>query len=149
MEQTEMIFDVSRDPYNHMSRLLFGRWKPFILMAMVFDEGKTNFSDFIKQLPISHKVLAENLKAMEADGLITRTVVPDTPPRTEYRLTDAGQSMVPLLRAVYDAGWRDMKAKGMPIDALGEMWHGYRERDERLLSVRYGQEKRPAEAENK
>ena len=149
MEQTEMIFDVSRDPYNHMARLLFGRWKPFILMAMVFDEGKTNFSDFIKQLPISHKVLAENLKAMEADGLITRTVVPDTPPRTEYRLTDAGQSMVPLLRAVYDAGWRDMKAKGMPIDALGEMWHGYRERDERLLSVRYGQEKRPADREGK
>lgn len=137
MEQTEMIFDVSRDPYNHMARLLFGRWKPFILMAMVFDEGKTNFSDFIKQLPISHKVLAENLKAMESDGLITRTVVPDTPPRTEYRLTDAGQSMVPLLRAVYDAGWRDMKAKGMPIDALGEMWHGYRERDERLLAIPY------------
>ena len=133
MEKTELIFDVSKDPYNHMSRILFGRWKPFLLMAMVFDEGKTNFSDFIKQLPISHKVLAENLRAMEADGLIYRTVVPDTPPRTEYRLTESGLSMVPLLRAVYDAGWKDMTAKGMPIDALGEMWHGYRERDDRLM----------------
>ncbi len=132
MKET-MIFDVSRDPYSHMSRMLFGRWKPFLLMAMVFDEGKTNFSDFIKQLPISHKVLAENLRAMEADGLIYRTVVPDTPPRTEYRLTETGLSMVPLLRAVYDAGWRDMKAKGLPIDTLGEMWHGYRERDDRLM----------------
>lgn len=133
MEKKELIFDVNKDPYNHMARILFGRWKPFLLMAMVFDEGKTNFSDFIKQLPISHKVLSENLKAMEADGLITRTVVPDTPPRTEYRLTETGLSMVPLLRAVYDAGWKDMTRKGMPIDALGEMWHGYRERDDRLM----------------
>ena len=133
MSDETMIFDLSKDPYSHMSRMLFGRWKPFLLMAMVFDEGKTNFSEFIKQLPISHKVLSENLKAMEADGLITRTVVDASPPRTEYRLTETGLSMVPLLRAVYDAGWRDMKAKNLPIDTLGEMWHGYRERDNRLL----------------
>ena len=129
----EYIFDVQKDPYSHMIRMLFGRWKPFILMAMIFDEGKTNYSDFIKQLPISHKVLTDNLKALEADGLIYRTVVPDTPPRTEYRLTESGLSMVPLLRAVYDAGWKDMTAKGLPIDTLGEMWHGYRERDEDLM----------------
>ncbi len=129
----QLDFDIEKDPYNHMARMLFGRWKPFILMAMIFDEGKTNFSDFAKQLPISHKVLAENLRAMEADGLLYRTVVPDTPPRTEYRLTEAGEAMVPLLRAVYDAGWHDMKAKGLPVDALGEMWHGYRERDPELM----------------
>lgn len=139
MSEEELVFDVQKDPYNHMIRILFGRWKPFILMAMVFDEGKTNFSDFIKQLPISHKVLSDNLKAMEADGLICRTVVPDTPPRTEYRLTETGLSMVPLLRAVYDAGWKDMTRKGMPIDTLGEMWHGYRERDEHLMHRKYKQ----------
>ena len=137
METNELEFDIRKDPYSHMMRILFCRWKPFILMAMIFDDGKTNFSDFIKRLPISHKVLSENLKAMEADGLIRRTVVPDTPPRTEYRLTETGLPLVPLLRAVYDAGWKDMKAKGMPIDALGEMWHGYRDRDERLVSLPY------------
>ena len=126
-------FDIRKDPYNHMMKLLFCRWKPFILMAMIFDEGKTSFSDFAAQLPISHKVLTENLKAMEQDGLIQRTVIPDTPPRTEYRLTALGHAMVPLLRAVYDAGWTDMKEKGLPIDALGEMWHGYRERDDSLM----------------
>ena len=126
-------FDIQKDPYNHMLRILFSRWKPFILMAMIFDGGKTNFSDFVWQMPISRKVLTENLRAMEADGLIYCTVVPDTPPRTEYRLTEAGRSMIPLLRAVYDAGWQDMKRKGLPIDALGEMWHGYRERDDRLM----------------
>jgi len=128
-----MDFDIEKDPYNHMAQMLFTRWKPFILMAMVFDEGKTNFSDFAKQLPISHKVLTENLKAMEADGLLYRTLIPDNPPRTEYRLTERGLALVPLLRAVYDAGWQDMKAKDLPVDALGEMWHGYRERDPSLM----------------
>ena len=130
-------FDIRRDPYNHMMRILFSRWKPFILMAMIFDEGKTSFSGFAGQLPISHKVLTENLRAMEADGLICRTVVPDTPPRTEYRLTEVGESMVPLLRAVYDAGWQDMKRKGLPVDALGEMWHGYREREPEVMHRPY------------
>ena len=132
-----MEFDIERDPYNHMARMLFSRWKPFLLMAMVFDGGVTNFSDFAGQLPISHKVLSENLKAMEADGLISRTVVPENPPRTEYRLTTRGESMVPLLRAVYDAGWQDMQTKGMPVDALGEKWHGYREQDREQMRRPY------------
>ncbi len=141
MDIKELNFDIEKDPYNHMARILFGRWKPFILMAMIFDEGKTNFSDFAKQLPISHKVLSENLKAMVADGLIERRVIPETPPRTEYRLTERGQAMVPVLRAVYDAGWQDMKSKGLPVDALGEMWHGYRERDDRLMYRPYRKKK--------
>lgn len=133
MDHKQPDFDIRKDPYNHMMKILFSRWKPFILMAMIFDDGKTNFSDFAGQLPISHKVLTENLKAMEQDGLILRTVIPDTPPRTEYRLTELGRSMVPLLQSVYDAGWKDMTAKGLPIDSLGEMWHGYRERDPALM----------------
>jgi len=137
MENIPLEFDIQKDPYNHMMHILFSRWKPFILMAMIFDEGKTNFSDFAGQLPISHKVLTENLKAMEKDGLIFRTVVPDSPPRTEYRLTEVGMELVPLLRAVYDAGWKDMSRKGLPIDALGEMWHGYRERDNELMRRPY------------
>ena len=127
-------FDIRKDPYYYMSKLIFGRWKPFILRAMDFDEGKlTRFARFTKQLAISTKVLAQNLREMEADGLIYRTVVPETPPQVEYRLTEAGKSLVPLLEAVYDWGWRDMKRKGMPIDALGEMWHGRRERDPALM----------------
>lgn len=133
MDQNKPDFDIRKDPYNHMMRILFSRWKPFILMAMIFDEGKTSFSDFAGQLPISHKVLTENLKALEQDGLIRRTVIPETPPRTEYRLTERGHSMIPLLRSVYDAGWQDMTSKGLPIDSLGEMWHGYRERDPDLM----------------
>ena len=142
MAVTVLDFDIEKDPYNHMARMLFGRWKPFILMAMIFDEGKTNFSDFAGQLPISHKVLSENLKQLEGDGLISRTVIPENPPRTEYRLTESGQSMIPLLRSVYEAGWKDMTSKGLPVDALGEMWHGYRARDGSLMYRPYRKKSR-------
>ena len=121
-------FDNAKDPYNHMMRVVFTRWKPFLLRAIYFDEV-SSFSSFFNGLPISQKVLSENLRALEADGLITRTVLPETPPKVEYRLTESGRSLMPLLDMVYDWGWHDMKRTGMPIDSLGEMWHGYRERD--------------------
>ena len=130
--QEQLVFDIEKDPYNYVMRVVFCRWKPFILQAMDSDEV-TNFSRFIKQLPITQKVLSQNLKALEQDGLVMRTVIPETPPRTEYRLTDRGKTLIPILDQVYDWGWHVMKEEGLPIDALGEMWHGYRDRDDRLM----------------
>ena len=131
-------FDIQKDPYNYVRRVVFGRWKPYLLHAMAFDQDQpTSFAKFTKQLPITEKVLAQNLKELEQDGLLTRTVLPTTPPRTEYRLTDSGRSLIPILDQVYDWGWHDMAAKGLPIDQLGEMWHGYRERDPELMKEPY------------
>ena len=131
-KREEIVFDINKDPYNYVMKVVFSRWKPFILQAMDTDEV-TNFSRFCKQLPITQKVLSQNLKALEDDGLITRTVIPETPPRTEYRLTPRGQSLIPLLDAVYDWGWHVMKDENLPIDALGEMWHGYREKQDDIM----------------
>lgn len=134
----EIFFDINQDPYNHMARVVFSRWKPFILEAMTFDDGNvTHFARFTKQIPISQKVLAENLRQLEADGLIDRTVLETVPPQVEYRLTQKGWSLMPILEAVYAWGWKDMKEKGLPIDALGEMWHGYREKDEEIMNHPY------------
>lgn len=124
--------NVYDDPYSHMMRLIFNRWKPFLLRAIYVDNG-TYFSKFLKQLPITQKVLSQNLKDMQNDGLIYRNVLPEVPPRVEYCLTDAGRAMIGLLDLVYDWGWVDMRSKGLPVDPVGEMWHGYRERDEELL----------------
>ena len=128
----DMILDIRKAAYNYVMRVVFCRWKPFILQAMDTDEV-TNFSRFIKQLPITQKVLSQNLKALEQDGLVVRTVIPDTPPRTEYRLTDRGRSLIPLLDQVYAWGWNVMKEENMPIDALGEMWHGYRKKEDDVM----------------
>lgn len=126
------VFDIQQDPYNHMMRVVFSRWKPFILRAISIDDG-TYFSRFFKQLPITQKVLSQNLRDMQADGLVCRNVLPEVPPRVEYRLTNEGKSLIGLLDLVYDWGWNDMKSKGLPIDALGEMWHGYRQADEQMM----------------
>lgn len=87
---------------------------------------RDNFSRFAKQLPISQKVLSQNLKVLERDGLVFRDVIPETPPRTEYRLTQRGQAVIPLLDQLYAWGRTAMQKEGLPIDALGEMWHGFR-----------------------
>lgn len=129
-------FDIKKDPYNHMMRVVFSRWKPFILRALCIDTVN-NFSNFTKQLPITQKVLSENLRDMMRDDLIQRTVLPEIPPRVEYRLTKKGQSLMPLLDLVYDWGWNDMKKRDLPVDALGEMWHGYREKDDELMFQPY------------
>ena len=129
-----LIFDIQQDPYNYVMRVVFCRWKPFILRAMDFDEGKlTHFSRFTKQLPITQKVLSQNLKDLQADELIYRDVLPEVPPRVVYHLTPTGRTLIGLLDLVYDWGWNDMKRKGLPVDILGEMWHGYREPDPELM----------------
>lgn len=53
---------------------------------------------------ISQKVLADSLRSMEADGIITRTVYPEVPPRVEYALNDLGQSMRPIITAMEEWG---------------------------------------------
>lgn len=117
--------DVEQDPYTYMSKLIFSRWKPFVLRAIYID-GSTSFSRFVKQLPISQKVLSQNLKALQQDGLIVRNVFPENPPRAEYCLTHAGETLIELLDLIYDWGWNDMRRKGLPVDPQGEVWHGYR-----------------------
>ena len=49
---------------------------------------------------ISQKVLTDSLRSMEADGLLTRTVYPEVPPRVEYTLTELGCSLCPILEAM-------------------------------------------------
>lgn len=129
-----LVLDIEKDPYKHVIKMLFGRWKPYLLRAMDFEEaGFSSFAQFTRQLPISQKVLAQNLKELERDDLISRTVIPDKPPRVQYRLTQRGRSLIPLLDEVYKWGWHDMRARGLSIDSLGEMWHGYKKRDDKLM----------------
>lgn len=63
------------------------------------------FNELKKDLDgISQKVLTESLRSMDEDGLITRTVYPEVPPRVEYSLTELGESMRPILNAMSDWG---------------------------------------------
>ena len=59
------------------------------------------FNELQKSLDgISQKVLTDSLRSMEADGIITRTVYPEVPPRVEYALSDLGESMRPIIKSM-------------------------------------------------
>lgn len=94
-------------------RLLQGRWKLLILFHL-FDGKVQRYSDFEKRIPgISPKMLAQQLRRLEADGLVSRTLYPQVPPKVEYRLTEWGQSLCPALDALLQ--WAEKKpASGAP-----------------------------------
>ena len=80
-------------------RLIGNKWKPLIIRDLM--EGTKRFGEFRKSIPgISQKALTENLRALEEDGLILRTVYPEVPPRVEYRLSETGESLKPILHAM-------------------------------------------------
>lgn len=77
-----------------------GRWKLEILFQL-FGGKVRRFSDLERAIPaISQKMLTQQLRQMEADGMVRRIVHPQVPPRVEYSLTEWGQSLCPALDAL-------------------------------------------------
>ncbi|MBB6734430.1 winged helix-turn-helix transcriptional regulator [Cohnella zeiphila] len=75
--------------------LIGNKWKLFIIRDLL--TGSKRFGELRKGIPeISQKVLTQNLRAMEEDGIITRKVYPEVPPRVEYELSDLGDTLRPI-----------------------------------------------------
>ncbi|MBN3765726.1 winged helix-turn-helix transcriptional regulator [Burkholderia sp. Ac-20365] len=88
-------------------RLLEGRWKLVILFHL-FDGKVQRYSDFEKLIPgISQKMLAQQLRQLEADGIVERKQYPQVPPKVEYRMTEWGQALCPALDALLK--WSEQK----------------------------------------
>nr|WP_246505211.1 winged helix-turn-helix transcriptional regulator [Coralloluteibacterium stylophorae] len=88
-------------------RLLEGRWKLLILFHL-FGGQVQRYSELSRLIPgISEKMLAQQLRQLEADGLVHRTVYPQVPPKVEYRLTEWGQALCPALDALL--GWAEQR----------------------------------------
>ncbi|WP_346840132.1 winged helix-turn-helix transcriptional regulator [Microbulbifer sp. SAOS-129_SWC] len=99
-------------------RLLEGRWKLIILFHL-FDGKVQRYSDFEKLIPgISQKMLAQQLRQLESDGIVSRKVYPQVPPKVEYRLTDWGQALCPALDAMLK--WAEQRDSLCPEDASTE-----------------------------
>lgn len=79
--------------------LIGSKWKLLIMRNLLTRPWR--FNELKKDLDgISQKVLTDSLRSMEADGLLTRTVYPEVPPRVEYTLTELGCSLRPILEAM-------------------------------------------------
>ena len=89
--------------------LIGSKWKLLIIRNLLARPWR--FNELKKDLEgISQKVLTDSLRSMEADGIITRTVYPEVPPRVEYSLTELGKSLKPILDSMRAWGEAD-KAK--------------------------------------
>ena len=84
--------------------LLIGdKWKVLILRDLM--PGTKRFGELKKSIgSVSQKVLTAQLRDMEESGMLTRTVYAEVPPRVEYRLTDLGRSLEPILDAMRNWG---------------------------------------------
>ncbi|MBQ9306455.1 MAG: helix-turn-helix transcriptional regulator [Clostridia bacterium] len=84
-------------------QLIGNKWKLLIIRNLL--ERPWRFNELLRSIPgISQKVLTDNLRAMEKDGIITRTVYPEVPPRVEYALSDLGSTLRPILDAMKSWG---------------------------------------------
>lgn len=87
----------------HTLSLIGGRWKPGILMRLL--GGRLRYNELRKALVgISERMLVLQLRELEKDGLITRILYAEVPPRVEYELTADGHSMQKLLESLSDWG---------------------------------------------
>jgi DNA-binding HxlR family transcriptional regulator len=92
---------------EHAIRMLEGRWKLVILFHL-FGGRTRRFSDLERAIPgISQKMLTQQLRHLERDGIVVRIVHPQVPPKVEYRLTEWGQSLCPALDALL--GWAERR----------------------------------------
>lgn len=80
-----------------------GKWKPIILHML--SSGTMRFGVLKKNIPpVSQKMLTQQLRELEADGIISRKVYAEVPPKVEYSLTDRGVTLKPILERLYAWG---------------------------------------------
>jgi DNA-binding HxlR family transcriptional regulator len=90
-------------PVVYAVSLIGGKWKPIILQILT--NGPVRFGELRRKIPpVTQKMLTQQLRELEADGMLTRTVYAEVPPRVEYRLSDSGLTVIPVLTALRNWG---------------------------------------------
>lgn len=90
-------------PIEATLAMISGKWKILIIKAL--SQGPVRYGDLAREIPqVSAKVLTEQLREMEQDGLVSRTVFPEVPPRVEYSLSKMGAALAAVLEALRNFG---------------------------------------------
>lgn len=105
MEQTHC-------PVGETIRLIGGKYKALILWFLT--EEPKRYGELQRLIPeATPKMLTQQLRELEADELVRRTVYPVVPPKVEYALTDLGISMIPILQSMYQWGEEYLRERGI------------------------------------
>ena len=105
--------DLPACPVATTVQLIGSKWKLLILRNLL--NRPWRFNELLRSLEgISQKVLTDSLRSMEADGIVTRTVYPEVPPHVEYALSELGETMRPIIRAmeVWGVRYQNSVAEG-------------------------------------
>jgi DNA-binding HxlR family transcriptional regulator len=90
-------------PLTECMALLGGAWTPNVIWYL--SDGQRRFSELRRDIPrVSAKVLSARLRELEDKGVITRRVMPTSPPSVEYALTELGQELIPAINAIVGVG---------------------------------------------
>ena len=96
-----------------------GKWKAVILWWL--QQRTWRFAELRRKIPgITEKMLAHQLRELEADGVVARVVYATVPPKVEYSLTEYGQSLKRALRAICDWGRNHMERNGLAMTSPAE-----------------------------
>jgi len=106
--------EITQCPVTATLQLIGGRWKTIILYTL--STGTKRFGEIAVRIPISRKVLTEQLKELELDGLIRREQFKEIPPRVEYSLTELGKSLSPVIRELELWGLENVLSKGQMVE---------------------------------
>jgi DNA-binding HxlR family transcriptional regulator len=104
--------------FHHAIELIGRRWSGAILRVLL--DGPTRFSDITGAVPgLSDRLLSERLKELEAEGMVVRTVFPETPVRIEYGLTEKGRALSDVIHAVstWAETWVEAPEAPQPVAA--------------------------------
>ena len=101
-------FNPNNCPVTTCMNKIGGKWKPIVIYLI--NMGKNRFSLLQKAIPdISKQMLVNQLREMEEDKLIERTIFAEIPPRVEYKLSKYGKTVLPIIGVMADWGKVDMK----------------------------------------
>lgn len=88
----------------------FGNKWSLLTLLVIGEQGVVRFNELSRLIPdISSRVLSSTLRTLEADGLIDRKVYAVVPPKVEYRLTDVGKSLLPIIHQLTEWAQKNMK----------------------------------------
>jgi DNA-binding HxlR family transcriptional regulator len=101
-------FNPNNCPVTHCINFIGGKWKPIIICKI---RKNCNRYSLLKKAitAISKQTLTNQLRELEMDGIIERTIYPEIPPRVEYKISEFGQSLFPIFDAMDEWGSNNMK----------------------------------------
>lgn len=101
-------FNPNNCPVTHFMNKVGGKWKVLVIHGI--HQGYNRFSLLQKVIPqISKQMLINQLRELEEDNIIERTVFAEIPPRVEYNISKYGKTMLPVIQTIQEWGLKDMK----------------------------------------